>query len=92
MTLKSIDLKKVNDHPGTLLRKHGSPGEISAELLRQYEDANGVTFAALDNDALADVRTAYDRLTGGDTHGWVNIERIQRDLLVAVDSLLGLDT
>jgi len=114
MTLRSIDLKKVNDHPATLLERAfpqpPSPtnddgpdiasfvgasigahwvGKAVSEL-RQYEDTNNVTFAALDNDALWDVREAYDRLTGGFVKDIKKAQVI--DLLTAIDLLLGLDT
>jgi len=113
MTLRSIDLKKVNDHPATLLER-GFPqppsptnddgpdiasfigasmgahwvGKAASEL-RKYEDVNNVTFAALDNDALADVRHAYDLLTSGFVD---DVWKVQGDLLSAINSLLGLDT
>ena len=50
------DLTKVNDHPVPLI---GKEWPAAADFLRWYEQGKGVTFAALDNDALARVREAY---------------------------------
>lgn len=50
----STDLTTVRDHPARLL------DEDAAGVLRDYEATNDVTFAALDNDVLANVREFYE--------------------------------
>lgn len=94
----STDLTTVRDHPATLLRKvaedvvtmsatrrHGM--KDAAEVLDLHENLNGVTFAALDNDALAAVREAYaEFLTGEGDYQYIG----GGPLADAVRDLLGL--
>jgi hypothetical protein len=86
-----MDLTQAHDHPAALLRhqRHCRTG-AAAEILRDYESDKGVTFAALDNGALEDVTKAYETLRLAE-QGWVNgIFPAARDLLDALDALLGL--
>lgn len=97
----STDLTTVKDHPATLLRKHYAPIQASlgndteavvytsaGNALNNYEQVNNVTFAALDNEALAAVREAYaeaeDLPFGAQRHQALD------DLAAAVRDLLGL--
>lgn len=54
------DLTNVYDHPAVILEEDCYP--VVAGRLRYYEITHGVTFAALDNEALQDVRAAYEQL------------------------------
>lgn len=96
----ATDLKQVQDHPARILwdiaERNGArlkaPAseaafKAAAERLHAHEQENGVTFAALDNDALARVAESYDLLTGG---GSVNRDLVQQDLNDAIRDLLGL--
>jgi len=97
----STDLTTVKDHPATLLREHYAPQQvaigniddadglvIAGRVLNDYERVNNVTFAALDNDALAAVREAYTEVEGLP----FGAQRHQAldDLAAAVRDLLGL--
>lgn len=74
----ATDLKTAKDHPANILRdNHTEYG--AAEDLRDYEEANDVTFAALDNQTLQRIREAYE--------GVIDDEA----LIAAVRDLLGLD-
>lgn len=87
-------LNTVHDHPAVLLLAAGetdlasSVARDAATILRDYEASHSVTFAALDNDALAEVRKAYDLLIGG---GSKNEGLIMADLVNGIRDLLGLD-
>lgn len=61
----------------------------AARALRTYETHHNVTFAALDNDALAQVREAYDGLYSADP---LRADLAVGDLVSALCSLLGLDS
>jgi hypothetical protein len=54
----STDLTTVRDHPAAILANEAKDPAGSVHLL-MYEVDHKVTFAALDNDALDAVRTAY---------------------------------
>lgn len=56
----STDLTTVRDHPAAILANEAKDPAGSVHLLL-YEVHHNVTFAALDNDALAAVREAYER-------------------------------
>jgi hypothetical protein len=72
----STDLKAVPDRPQTILRKKASSPRTAprmadryytieaASTLDKHEADNGVTFTALDNDALTAVREAYAAAAG----------------------------
>ena len=83
-----IDLKRCSDHPAAIIDDFNEavngcklfPTTVANEL-RQYERDNGVTFAALDNDMLAEVKREYDRYVMGKTNA----------LGAAIDALLGLE-
>jgi hypothetical protein len=91
------DLTAVHDHPAVLLDREavtfaaeGATITVesfrrSATRLRSYEQDHGVTFAALDNDALAYVRHTYDAATSRMSTG----EDVA-DFVGAVRDLLGL--
>lgn len=97
----ATDLTKVNDHPVTLLRKHAEEHhrrlnhpalaaavESAAETLRAHEQEHGVTFAALDNEALSRVAEAYERVsTSGPGY---KQDFAEVDLADAIRDLLGL--
>jgi len=72
----STDLTTVRDHPAAILANEAKDPAGSVHLL-MYEVDHNVTFAALDNDALAAVREAYEFAP-------------QSDLASAVCDLLGL--
>jgi hypothetical protein len=96
-----VDLTAVKDRPATLLRiaadnlvRVPMPAEdsalarglhVAAATLDSHEREHGVTFAALDNDALEAVRDAYEALKTG----VVTVDKAD-DLLAAVQGLLGL--
>ena len=87
----ATDLTKVNDHPAALLET-GNLNDVKTEVdaaraLRRYEQDRGVTFAALDNEALARVREAYDRANTVRTD---DRESALSDFQDAVSDLLGL--
>lgn len=63
--------------------------EEAATALASYEGEHNVTFAALDNDALAAVREAY--AAGEDATGIVDVSTAHQALRDAVNALLGLD-
>ena len=90
------DLNLVSDHPVALLRKAAQDNhdrthaplvsaayEAAAETLRKHQREQGVTFAALDNDALARVAETYAAYTDGSVEGG-------GELAAAVADLLGL--
>lgn len=92
----ATDLTKVQDHPTALLRKaaeeshylKGTPVaqsafKAAADTLKEHEKENGVTFAALDNEALARVAEAYETYRDDVEHPGV--------LASAIADLLGLD-
>lgn len=84
----ATDLTTARDHPAALLDAAANP--YPASILWKYERDNGVTFAALDNDALAAVREAYARMQEAPRNsGDRNLARI--DLADAVADLLGLE-
>lgn len=76
------------DDDGSVDASYGESYSRSSTRLRAYEIENGVTFAALDNDALAEVREAYaefqDARGDHEYRGGVRIAD-------AINSLLGLD-
>lgn len=82
------DLKTIYDHPANVIRDwlvelptpHAErPGGIrAAEVLRSHEAEEGVTFAALDNKALAVIYETYDAA-------------LSSEFKRAVADLLGLD-
>lgn len=74
------DLTKVADHPARLL--DAEDHHSAAAHLRDYEHDHGVTFAALDNNALEYVRQEWTR----GVHGAAGT-----DLAGAVKDLLGLE-
>lgn len=86
------DLTAVRDHPAAILAaipQGASPqptGLLAALALLEHEERHGVTFAALDNDALASVREAYDALDNTEP----TFEQV-RDLARSVADLLGLE-
>jgi hypothetical protein len=96
----ATDLTTVHDHPATLLFKWAE-GQHTAErhdavesmayCLESYQEEREVTFAALDNDALAAVREAYlgysttSRFDSGRKASYAD------DLASAINGLLGLD-
>lgn len=96
------DLKTVYDHPAVILEdfdEFAVPTDgprACAGLLRKWEAKHGVTFAALDNDALRDVREAYSRKTDAygigaeESHAYLESCRLA-DLESAINDLLGLD-
>jgi len=60
------NLIAVKDHPANVLRAEATQHSITssvyitgADVLSAYEAANGVTFAALDNEAYKTVQEAY---------------------------------
>lgn len=93
-----MDLTNVHDHPAVLLKKvatklddTGHPAEADAAesasiYLRGIEAQHKVTFAALDNDALAEVqsiRASIEKVSMADLDGlYLQLER-------ALDGLLG---
>lgn len=93
------DLTNAYDHPARVLEdvatKRLSSGEIKLPTvavvavaitdLREYEAENDVTFAALDNETLLEVRRAYRALDGDTTMKSTN------EFEAAVAALLGLD-
>jgi hypothetical protein len=95
----SNDLMTAIDHPVTILRLEGrrlndlTPNEgmgsgmrNAAEHLSDYERDHGVTFVALDNDALKAVDKALDDVI--DRQGMISAERV-RALRAAIADLLG---
>lgn len=90
----AIDLSAVRDHPARIIREYA--GDFVEEVtingaaahLEAYEAREGVTFAALDNDALEEVREEYAKVR--DLACDMNYFGAQR-LADAVNSLLGLD-
>lgn len=96
----STDLRIVRDHPVNLLtdwyapQAAGPQGERAfldtARVLRSYEEKNAVTFAALDNDALDQVREAFSNLHNGawsEQSDWSKAMQLAE----AVSALLGMD-
>lgn len=89
-----IDLATIHDHPiQVLLRTPGIPvGTYTAAVRRlsDYEAEHKVTFTALDNDTLANLREAYEAsmvaLPNTGDHRAVDV-----DVLRAVADLLGLE-
>jgi hypothetical protein len=79
------NLTTVRDHPAAILQADNF--QYAARSLTDYEVEHKITFAALDNDALAEVRAQYaiDPFDAPSTVGLLN------DLRAAVNSLLGLD-
>lgn len=89
----STDLTTVPDHPAAVLANHPTLDAVtrgeSAAVLRTYEQRHGVTFAALDNDALAALRAAWampedaqnDAGRQQQVERWAAIEDAARDLL-----------
>jgi len=92
----TLDLTTVNDHPATLLTHRYYDGNtqaafhMAAAVLERHETEHNVTFAALDNDALAAVREAYDDLYPENDPP--RAARAVADLVSALNSLLGLDS
>lgn len=84
----ATDLRHVGDHPSVLLDENHP---MQALLLRIHERGHDVTFAALDNEALKDVREAYAQSLGGYHPTVGEIARNLRDLMDAVDRLLGME-
>lgn len=91
----STDLTKIYDHPAVLLAKEARQGDdvfadhftTAASRLRGYEQTKGVTFTALDNEALAAVREAVSTWrTGG---GLEDRARNANHVVYAVIDLLG---
>lgn len=88
----ATDLAVIHDHPATLLSQQASLGSdtyadgmaTAASFLRGYERTGGVTFAALDNDALSAVKEAWEALGPSAFLSPVS------DLHSAVQALLGL--
>lgn len=95
----STDLNAVKDHPATILSALADTliegGWVratvadTANVLREYEQEHAVTFAALDNDALAAVRDAHALVERSDL-GSVQRVRALSALYLAVGGLLGL--
>jgi len=100
----STDLTKVQDHPATLIeaasKVHGD--HLSAKFtegfhaagnyLRGVETGRGVTFAALDNDALEAVREAYKVSVEAKRVGYTHLAlQADADLRSAIGDLLGLN-
>jgi hypothetical protein len=91
----ATDLATVKDHPATIidrLREHSTTGFRSfsqaASHLRDFERRESVTFAALDNDALAAVREAYaafsehtGEITQDEINALITLRRAVADLL-----------
>lgn len=100
--MKHMDLSKAPDHPAVLTRANAERQAASGNLgtsavlnrwaddLALYQARRGVTFAALDNDALANVREAYERTQASDWRTTDHEVAID-DLIIAVQALLGLD-
>lgn len=91
-----LDLTTVHDHPATVLDQCEGPMfyVIAAAALRRYEQQNGVTFVALDNEALTAVRAAYEHTVAvEETPDFDNYALVSAldDLRLAVVDLLGLD-
>ena len=93
------DLNTVKDHPAQILNDRDAslttddgrmPDDLeyAANVLRAYESNNNVTFAALDNDALAVLRDAYEGVVN--QQGYISRERVSA-LLSAIDGLLGME-
>lgn len=77
------DLTTRRDHPSAILDKGGRTA--AAARLRVHEQEFGVTFAALDNDALTAVREAYEAKRANPS------DNLGGDLADAIRDLLGLD-
>jgi selenocysteine lyase/cysteine desulfurase len=92
----NTDLTKVQDHPATVLRTEATTHSITssvyitgAETLESYEKEHGVTFAALDNDALEAVREAHEAFHNADSADSYQVAATS--LADAVRDLLGLE-
>lgn len=90
----STDLLTVHDHPVNVLREGMKawdyiPFSGPATVIRTYEKEHDVTFAALDNDALQEVREAYNTFLDAQD-GYIP-PRGGSDLANAISALLGLD-
>lgn len=92
----SVATSERNDHPANLLAKEARQGDdvfadhflTAASRLRGYEKRHGVTFEALDTDALAEVRSLVSTWRDGGT-----VEDRARNanaVVYAVIDLLGL--
>lgn len=97
----SIDLKTVSDHPVRILdewldslpsggsgHQERAGGIRAVEVLRAHEITESVTFAALDNDALKEVREAYFEFSQGSSADGTTDGG--NGLYLAIDALLGL--
>lgn len=87
------DLTQVHDHPARMLDMRNGPTDLftaheCAEYLLVYERAKGVTFAALDHDALAAVREAFEQVQSAGNA--FDCAQAGQDLAEAVNQLLGL--
>lgn len=94
------DLTTAHNHPANLLRDFYAPAHATvadaegyraaASALNGFETVNKVTFAALDNDALARVRESYADAADADSGSEYRKQALS-ELAAAVSDLLGLN-
>lgn len=86
MLIVGMDLSSAHDHPSNIIVRATDSTSRTATLLHEYEQEHDVTFAALDNDTLAEVqRLVYVMgVTPFDSGPYVTAARELREAVVAM--------